>query len=117
MNNKGQSLVIFIIFIPVIIVILGIVIDIGLMGLDKIKTTNTLKNDIEYCLNNNCDEETLKQLISKNIKYKKIDISMDNNIKIDITYQTNTVFTLFNNQINYKITGFKDNEKIRYKEG
>lgn len=117
MNNKGQSLVIFIIFIPIILIILGIVIDIGLMGLDKIKTTNTLKNDIEYCLNKNCDEATLKKIINKNIKYDSLDISIDNNITLDITYHTNTVFKLFNNQIHYKITGFKDNEKVKYKEG
>ena len=117
MNNRGQSLVVFIILIPIIIIILGIVIDIGIMTVDKNKVTNTLKNSIRYCLKKECSEDKLRELISRNIKYDKMDINMDNNIKVTIEYHTDTIFKLFNNKAVYKITGSKDNERIKYKEG
>ena len=47
MNKKGQSLVLFIILLPVIILALALVVDTGLMYNAKIKGNNLLKEAVE----------------------------------------------------------------------
>ncbi len=47
MNKKGQSLVLFIILLPVIILAIALVVDTGLMYNAKIKGNNLLKEAVE----------------------------------------------------------------------
>ncbi len=116
MNNKGQSLVMFIILLPIIIIVLGIVIDIGSMGLEKIKVQNTLKDAISYGLNNDSNKNEIEELINKNITYDQIDIKKDDDISITIEYKSKSIFNLVNNKIKYQIKGYKKNKKIILKE-
>lgn len=117
LNNKGQTLVIFIILIPIIIIVLGIIIDIGLMGLDKVKVKNSMKDAIEYGLKNDSSKEEIRDLIDKNIKYEKVDINMGDEITIHLIYQYKTIFNLVNNKADFTITGYIDNDQVKYKEG
>lgn len=47
MNKKGQSLVMFIIILPVILIMLAFIVDVGLMYNAKIKGKNLLVSAIE----------------------------------------------------------------------
>lgn len=47
MNKKGQALVMFIAILPVILIMLAFVVDVGLMYNAKIKGTNLLEKAIE----------------------------------------------------------------------
>ena len=116
-NNKGQTLVVFIILIPIIIIVLGIIIDIGLMGLDKVKVKNSMKDAISYGLKNDSSEEEIIDLIDKNIKYESINIDMGDEITIHLTYRYKTVFNLVKNKADFTITGYLDNDQVKYKEG
>ena len=82
MNNKGQTLVIFIILIPVIILLFALIISIGLIYVEKNKIEDNVYYAINYYLenkdNNNIDLK-VKELINKNIS----DISIDINKSID----------------------------------
>lgn len=51
-NNKGQSLVLFIIFIPVILGIMALVIDVGNALIKKSETDNVLELVLDYGLKN-----------------------------------------------------------------
>lgn len=119
MNNKGQTLVSFVLIIPIIIGIFALVIDLSILSIDKRHISNSIKSAIKYGLKNiekdNLDND-LKELIYQNIDSKKItklniDIQ-DKSITIDITVKHNSLFHIFNlyNEIDVSYTG--NNNKI-----
>lgn len=115
LNNKGQVLVCFIILIPIILLALTLVINLGLFSIEKRRVTNTVKDTISYGLKHIDDNNLstkLNSLLLKNIdditlenikielenSYIKINVHKDykgllsgfnNNLKIDVTYEGN----------------------------
>ena len=77
MNNRGQTLVMFILMLPLLLIVLCLVVDIGMLSLEKKKLENTLKDAIYYELNNqetdsNMIKNRLTNTLSKNINNIKI---------------------------------------------
>ena len=117
LNNKGQALVAFVIILPVILIIMAIIIDIGLMGVEKRKVTNVMKEAIEYGLKHDSTEEQIKDMIDKNIKYKSIDIKSNDDIHISLEYEYKQIFGFINKKnIQIKYHGYKENERIKIEE-
>ena len=115
MNNKGQSLTTFILIIPIILLVLGFIIDIGLMGIEKRKLSNTLEDVIEYGLKNK-DEHKMKELLYENINKEdinKLDIKIDDKIKIEIDVKYDGIFNKVLNSIDLKYVGYIENSKVR----
>lgn len=79
LNNKGQTLVVFILLLPVFLALCAFVIDVGLMSYENIKLKNTTKSIL--------NSVTDKNKITKNAiidLYKQNDINVDNLVlKID----------------------------------
>ena len=87
-NNKGQSLVMFVLIIPIFLLILTLVYDVGNAIYEKDRLSNTNYLTIEYGLNNidTVTENDLKNLIEQNtsnLKYIYITIEK-NQIEIKI---------------------------------
>ena len=85
-NNKGQSLVMFVLIIPIFLLILTLVYDVGNAIYEKDRLSNTNYLTIEYGLNNidTVTENDLKNLIEQNtsnLKYIYITIE-ENQIEI-----------------------------------
>jgi hypothetical protein len=85
-NNKGQSLVMFVLIIPIFLLILTLVYDVGNAIYEKDRLSNTNYLTIEYGLNNidTITENDLKNLIEKNtsnLKYIYVTIE-ENQIEI-----------------------------------
>lgn len=110
MNNKGQTLVVFVLILPVLLFIFTLVIDIGFVSISKRNINNNLYDASKYYLNNIEDievESKTKKLLNKNIKdideiiiedkgsYISINLKKDikgiysfvSNIEIDLTYK------------------------------
>lgn len=93
LNNKGQSLVMFIVIIPIFLLIMTLVYDVGNAIYEKNRLSNTNYMVIEYGLDNIDDvsERELIELIQKNIDNlnyvsvniddKKIEIILSKDIK------------------------------------
>ena len=47
MNNKGQTLIIFVILIPILILVAALVVDTGLMTFEKERYRGIIENGIE----------------------------------------------------------------------
>ena len=119
MNNKGQVLVCFVLMIPIIFMVFALIVNLGLLSIEKRKISNTIKSSITYGLKH-IDEEnlegTLRELIKKNVdNIDELIVLVDNNyisIKLSkkyhgiLNYLTNENVTLaYNgNIINSKIT-------------
>ena len=89
MNKKGQTLVLFVILMPVIIALFAYVFDISITINEKIKLNN-IKNVAEKYLKEEKSEEEVKKLIkknNKNIKINKID-SNTKEVELEITTES-----------------------------
>lgn len=85
-NNKGQSLVMFVLIIPIFLLILTLVYDVGNAIYEKDRLSNTNYLTIEYGLNyiDTVTENDLKNLIEQNtsnLKYIYVTIE-ENQIEI-----------------------------------
>lgn len=118
-NNKGQVLVIFVLILPVIIMILALVVDIGLLYTQKSNNDNIVKDAIKYGLNNlNMDENTLNdkivKLISSNIKdSEKTNVVVKNGIiSISVTVNKPSIFVGVYKEAKYKIVSYYTGEIV-----
>lgn len=88
LNNKGQSLVMFVVILPVIIMILMMVVDIGKMVNLKSELDNINYIAISYGLDNISDndiQDKIRKLIYKNkLGIDEVKIEIDDG-EIDIT--------------------------------
>ena len=107
MNNKGQVLVAAILFIPVILLVLAIVIDIGTLSVTKkqidTKVENVIKDTIKSMGMDNENLETeIDRLIYKNIGPSTRNVEKTNKLTVKIEKQIKGIFP-FLSDTNYKI--------------
>lgn len=128
MNNRGQTLVMFILMLPLLLIVLCLVVDIGMLSLEKKRLENTLKDAIYYELNNqetdsNIIKNRLTNTLSKNInniKIKKVEITDNKVITVSISKEYKGIFTkilksnLFDIALTYK--GYMNGEKATIKK-
>lgn len=118
MNNKGQILPIFVILLPVLIILISYIVDVGIMYTEKRRITNTVKDAISYYIDNkdnaNSYDLTL-EYINKNIKNSdvKIEIS-DEYIVISVNKKHNSIYNIINlnNTISVKYKGYYADKRI-----
>ena len=102
LNNKGQSLVLFIIVLPILLLILILVLDIGKAITMKKELNNINDIVIEYGLNN-LDKENLEEELIELIKLNKNDI--DN---IEVNIDNKKIYIMMEEKINGVFTNFVD---------
>lgn len=97
MNKNGQTLILFVLFLPIIIILAAFVIDIGLLTNAKIKldqtTTTILKEFYEKRMSSELDSEIEKNFLKNKISVEKlkIDVSEDY-LKIQNEDQIKSIF-------------------------
>ncbi len=89
LNNRGQSLVMFVIIIPIFLLIITLVYDVGNAIYEKNRIENVVYMTIDYGLDNvdKVSKNDLTELIMENInniKYISVDID-DKKIDIKVT--------------------------------
>lgn len=95
LNNKGQTLVMFIILLPILLFVLTLVYDVGNAIYEKDRLSNTNYMVVEYALRNSLvSEDELVELINKNDDdISDITIMMiDNSVTIALTKDIKGVF-------------------------
>lgn len=117
-NNKGQTLVTFIVFLPILLIILATVVDIGLMYYEKNKLDNLNMMTTEYALDN-LDVNKINNLIKKNdknVKFEKLN-NQNNKLEITLTKEVESIFGKIIGIKEYKLTskyiGIKDKKEIK----
>ncbi len=121
MDNKGQSLVIFVLLLPIIFIILSIIWELGNMQLQISQYENAIKDNIKYGLNHQNLEnlkEKLDNLMSKNTD-GNYQIEIKNEIiKINLKTNYQSIYSEILHFSNIDITyiGYKENNKIIIKK-
>jgi len=122
MNNKGQTLVLFIILLPVILILLALIINLGSTSIQKRKLDIIVKNIVEDNMDNLNDTNITEQIdlmLKNNIdKFEERNIIItSDSLKVSVTIKLNNIFgNILNNeeniyQISYK--GTIDNNKVK----
>lgn len=109
-DSRGQVLVAFILLIPVILMLLALIVDVGFLYVEKRKTDNVIKDTINYGLDNiDLQEGTLQtkltKLINSNLDdVQRLNIQIDtNSIEINITRNKQSIFSNVYKDASYKI--------------
>ena len=90
MNNcKGQVLVLFVLILPIILMGLVLVIDLGLLYSEDKHIENSIKDALQYGIQNSEDKEVIEKitrLLNENISdIDNIEIkNQENNLKIEV---------------------------------
>lgn len=114
MNNKGQTLIFFVVILPIILCMFMIVIDLCTMSLEKNKLDNLAYNSLEYKLNGETDEKVIKF-----IKYSDEDIDYDiyqNKVILEKEYDP-IFIKIGSSKIKSVYTGYTLNNKNVIKKG
>ena len=108
MNRKGQTLVIFIIILPVILIAMAYLVDTGLMLINKSKLDSTSKIIIDKYYDYEGD---INSVIQKYLKDNNFNLKID--IKIASIFGKVVGFEEY--EITSNITGYKENDKLKFK--
>jgi len=123
MNKKGQVLVVFVLILPLILLFVGLIIDIGNSLVVRRKAENTIKDAIIYTLKDYDGLENVNlNLIEKNIKsnieeYDDLKVNLNEDIitvKFSMTYKSifNNIFNIGLNKIKLEVKYDVINKKI-----
>lgn len=122
MTNKGQSLVIFVLLLPLIFILITLVWEIGNLALTQNKYESEIKETIRYYLRHEEEEnikERINKLLNENIDGEKYIETENSKIKVHVKKEYNTIYkTIFKNKFNIDITymGYKENDKLFIKK-
>ena len=116
-NNRGQTLVMFVIFLPVLIIIFAGLIEVSTINIEANKLDSINSIAIDYGLDNINDEnikDKLEELIKTNDnKIEQINIKLETNkLSIELTKYKDSIFGKIIGKENYKIVSkYKGNIK------
>ena len=121
MNNKGQALVVFVILLPVILLLMAGIVDIGNFLATKNEYENEVKSAIKYGMKHLDEDNTQKlyRLLDSNIDGDKEVIIQNNTIKISVTASKESLFKKiidFDYQIDISYLGYMDNGKVKIRK-
>lgn len=122
LNNKGQSLILFVIVLPILLFILILIIDIGRVIVLKQELDNINKIVLDYGLDNLNNENLNYELINivklNNNDIEEINIKLeDNKLYVELGTSVNGIFsklvdiTIFN--VNSSYVGYIENNNKR----
>lgn len=122
LNNKGQTLILFIILIPVTIMLMALIVDSSYLYIKKAKLENTTANIIENLYLKKEDENVIalvEELYNKNdIQTKKLKVDIQNDyFKISNEYKIDSIFGsiigLKKYDVKVSLKGYYENDKVK----
>lgn len=93
MNNKGQTLVLFVLLLPLFLMFIAFLVDTSLVLNEKTRINNCINTNMETILKNNNknSEEIIDLFKENNIKITSLNIE-DDLIKIKVLYKYKSTF-------------------------
>ena len=121
MDNKGQSLIFFVLILPIIILFFVFLIDVTSYELNHNHIKNTIIDNLKVILNNGeKDTNKIIGVIKSNIDDSDVDaIILENEIEIDVSYKHKSFSKkLISNEptVNYHYCGNYENKEIKNKK-
>lgn len=118
MDSKGQTLVIFVLILPILLLLFALIWEVGNLGLTINKYETEIKDTIEYGLNH-LDDENLEEVLTNLLKANlegDINVEINNQvIKVNVKQKYDALFNnLLNNRFDIDLTynGYIENNKF-----
>jgi Flp pilus assembly protein TadG len=122
LNNKGQTLILFVILIPIVLVLMALVIDTSYLYKEKTKLESTTKTIIKNNYDKK-DSDDIDKIITdlyqkNNIETNNLSISvLDNSLAIKNYYSIDSIFGniigIKKYDIKVSLKGIKNNDEIK----
>ncbi len=116
MNNKGQSLVLFVIILPIVLLAVILSVDLVRIQIEKNKLSSITDQSIKYLVKEKKSQEEVKNFINENDKDIKIIKITNNEIYIKKSLKTITNTNLKINNIKIHKTGTLKENKLLINE-
>ncbi len=121
MNNKGQTLIIFVILVPIIITMMALVVDVGILENKVLKTKNIVDVSIKEYFSKENEDVIAKTLEENNIPLDKLIVQKkENEVSVQVMYDMNSLFgkIVGLNKYTVKVArkGIKESGKINITE-
>lgn len=118
MDSKGQTLVIFVLILPILLLLFALIWEVGNLGITINKYETEIKDTIEYGLNH-LDDENLENILTNLLKANlegDINVEINNQvIKVNVKQKYDALFNnLLNNRfdIDLNYNGYIENNKF-----
>lgn len=119
MNSKGQVLVVFIILLPLILLFVSLIIDVGVLYSEKRNVDNNVKSTIEYGLKH-IEKDNTKKIMSDLLKENIDDIDslyidiQNSKITVTLVKKQRSIFNLKqSSEIRSSYVGYIKEDKIK----
>ena len=121
MDNKGQSLILFVIILPIIAMFFVLLIDVTSYEMNDHHIKNTITDNLKVILNNDeKDNEKITKVIKDNIDDSNVEVIInENDIEINVTYKYKSFSKkLISNEptVNYHYCGNYETKEIKNKK-
>lgn len=109
LNHKGQTLVLFVLLLPVLLMIFGFLIDTGNLYLEKRKLEQTVKRTLQYGIEHieeeNIEETLHKQLLLNLKKFESDQITVvEDRITIEVNKNVESIIGFLTGKQTHTIT-------------
>lgn len=115
MNKKGQTLVLFVLLLPILFIFIMLVLEVGLLLVDKNKVNNEIKYAIKYAYKTDrVDEDKIRKCLTDNLGDDiVIEIKLaTSDIHIEVNKKHNFLFSNKTYTINGKYRGYKSDDTV-----
>lgn len=118
MNKHGQTLILFVILIPILLLLAALVVDTGVVFSKKVQVKEVMKEGIKEALINHQDIDAIKEMLVKNnIDVTNLEVEfLDSRIEMKNQIEVNSIFAsiigIKKYTIKINIVGYKDDDKI-----
>ncbi len=108
MNNKGQTLILFVLLLPLLLLLMAFVIDTGMILKEKTKLDSTLRTVLKTTYKDK-EEENYEERLTKLLEENEIPCTnmelerKENKIRLQITYEKESIFGKIIGLNTYKI--------------
>lgn len=92
MNRKGQTLILFVFFIPVIILLLALVVDIGYMNIEKNKYHGIMEEGMKQCITKHSLEALQSTFELNELRESDYQASYEGDIEVLIRKKIPSIF-------------------------
>ena len=121
MDNKGQSLIFFVLILPIIILFFVFLIDVTSYELNHNHIKNTIHDNLKVILSNDeKDNEKITKVIKDNIDDSNVEVIInENDIEINVIYKYKSFSKkLISNEptVNYHYCGNYETKEIKNKK-
>lgn len=115
MNRNGQTLVLFVLLLPLLFIFMISILEIGLLLVDKNKVDNEIKYAIKYAFNKeNIEEVKIREILNNNLGDDvEVEIKLaTSDIRIIVKKEHQFLFFKKDYKINSRYRGYKSDNRI-----